>query len=294
MSVFLSLLDVHVARSPVAGTVIQRVHVPGIFLNAALDRASDENERLVLRIGRDGEADIAVVLIAGQVARRIRGVVEIGDTLRAGQRIGLIRFGSRVDVYLPPGCRGVGGGWSAHGRRRNRACRQPVERTGPHMRGALVLRRRRRRLRGWSFNRMVPNSLTVIALCAGLTSIRFSLEGRWELAVLAVVVAGIFDVLDGGAARLLRGTSKFGAELDSLSDFIGFGAAPAVLVYQWTLTDITGLGWAFSLLFAVCCACAWRGTTPRLSGRARTHNLCHATFSSVSRRREARVWRCYR
>ena len=103
VSVFLSLLDVHVARSPVAGTVIQRVHVPGIFLNAALDRASDENERLVLRIGRDGEADIAVVLIAGQVARRIRSVVEIGDTLRAGERIGLIRFGSRVDVYLPPG-----------------------------------------------------------------------------------------------------------------------------------------------------------------------------------------------
>ena len=122
------------------------------------------------------------------------------------------------------------------------------------MRSALMLRRRKRRLRGWSFNRMVPNSLTVIALCAGLTSIRFSLEGRWELAVLAVVVAGIFDVLDGGAARLLKGTSKFGAELDSLSDFISFGAAPAVLVYQWTLSDIAGLGWAFSLLFAVCCA----------------------------------------
>lgn len=103
VSVFLSLLDVHVARSPVAGTVVQRVHVPGIFLSAALDRASDENERLVLRIGRDGEADIAVVLIAGQVARRIRGAVEIGDTLRVGERVGIIRFGSRVDVYLPPG-----------------------------------------------------------------------------------------------------------------------------------------------------------------------------------------------
>ncbi len=117
-----------------------------------------------------------------------------------------------------------------------------------------MLRRRERRARGWSFNRMVPNSLTVIALCAGLTSIRFSLEARWELAVLAIVIAGIFDGLDGRAARLLKGTSKFGAELDSLSDFVSFGAAPAILIYQWTLTDIAGLGWAFSLLFAVCCA----------------------------------------
>ena len=117
-----------------------------------------------------------------------------------------------------------------------------------------MLRRRQRRLRGWSFNRMVPNSLTVIALCAGLTSIRFALEERWELAVLAIVIAAIFDGLDGRAARLLKGTSKFGAELDSLSDFVSFGAAPAVVIYQWTLTDAGGLGWAVSLLFAVCCA----------------------------------------
>lgn len=117
-----------------------------------------------------------------------------------------------------------------------------------------MLRGRPRRLRGWSVNRMIPNGLTVLALCAGLTAIRFALEERWDMAVLAIVIAAVFDVLDGRAARLLKVTSRFGAELDSLSDFISFGAAPAVLIYQWTLSDVRGLGWAMALLFAVCCA----------------------------------------
>ena len=102
VGVFLSLLDVHVARAPVAGTIVHRRHVPGVFLNASLDRASDENERLALRIHREDAPDVGVVLIAGQVARRIRCTLEIGDSVAVGERIGLIRFGSRVDVYLPP------------------------------------------------------------------------------------------------------------------------------------------------------------------------------------------------
>ncbi len=103
VGVFLSLLDVHVARAPVAGAIVHRRHVAGVFLNASSDRASDENERLALRIGQEDAPDIGVVLIAGQVARRIRCKLEIGDTVRVGERVGLIRFGSRVDVYLPPG-----------------------------------------------------------------------------------------------------------------------------------------------------------------------------------------------
>jgi len=110
------------------------------------------------------------------------------------------------------------------------------------------------RLRDQSLNRLIPNVLTVLALCAGLTSIRFGLLGKWEIAVFAIVVAGVLDALDGRIARLLNGTSKFGAELDSLSDFVSFGVAPALLLHLWTLSQVRGLGWVVALLYAVCCA----------------------------------------
>jgi CDP-diacylglycerol--serine O-phosphatidyltransferase len=115
-------------------------------------------------------------------------------------------------------------------------------------------RDRPHRLRDQSLNRLIPNMLTIAALCAGLTAVHFGLRGRWEWAVIAVVVAGILDGLDGRIARLLNGSSKFGAELDSLSDFVSFGVAPALLLYYWTLNHLRGLGWALALLFAVCCA----------------------------------------
>jgi CDP-diacylglycerol--serine O-phosphatidyltransferase len=96
--------------------------------------------------------------------------------------------------------------------------------------------------------------LTVLALCAGLTSMRFSLNESWQLAVTAIVVAAVFDGLDGRLARLVKGTSKFGAELDSLSDFVCFGVAPSILIYRWTLSDLGGVGWILVLAFSVCCA----------------------------------------
>lgn len=114
--------------------------------------------------------------------------------------------------------------------------------------------RRRPRIRTLPFNRLLPNIVTVLALCAGLTAIRFGFQARWELAVLAIVLAGIFDALDGRLARLVGGSTKFGAELDSLSDFVSFGVAPAVLLYFWTLQHARGVGWALALLFAVCAA----------------------------------------
>lgn len=109
------------------------------------------------------------------------------------------------------------------------------------------------RIPGLSINRLIPNILTLLALCAGLTSIRFGLHGAWEKAVLAIILAGILDGLDGRVARLLHGTSKFGAELDSLSDFVSFGVAPAMLMYLWTMQGAGGLGWAIVLLYTVCC-----------------------------------------
>jgi CDP-diacylglycerol--serine O-phosphatidyltransferase len=115
-------------------------------------------------------------------------------------------------------------------------------------------RDRPHRLRDQSLNRLIPNMLTIIALCAGLTAVHFGLQGNWEKAIVAIVVAGILDGLDGRIARLLNGSSKFGAELDSLSDFVSFGVAPALILYQWTLRDLRGVGWALALVFAVCCA----------------------------------------
>src|SRR5215813_3832475 len=94
------------------------------------------------------------------------------------------------------------------------------------------------RLRDHSVNRLIPNILTMLALCAGMTSIRLGLLQRWELAVIAIAVAAVLDALDGRIARLLDSSSKFGAELDSLSDFVSFGVAPAVVLFIWSMGEL--------------------------------------------------------
>jgi CDP-diacylglycerol--serine O-phosphatidyltransferase len=102
--------------------------------------------------------------------------------------------------------------------------------------------------------RLLPNMLTVMSLCSGLTAMRFALENEYDHAVLAIVLAGIFDMLDGRVARLLNIASKFGAELDSLADAINFGVAPGFVMYLWILKDDPRLGWVAVLVFAVCMA----------------------------------------
>lgn len=114
--------------------------------------------------------------------------------------------------------------------------------------------RERRRLRRLPVRSVLPNMLTVLALCAGLTSIRLGLEGRYELGVAAVMVAALLDGLDGRLARLLGSTTRFGAELDSLTDFVNFGVAPVLLLYSWILHDLGGIGWIATLAYSVCCA----------------------------------------
>jgi len=114
-------------------------------------------------------------------------------------------------------------------------------------------RLRAARVGGGHMNRLIPNAITVGALCAGLSGVRFAIDGRFEMAVAAIVVAAVLDGLDGRMARLLNGTSKFGAELDSLSDFISFGVAPALIVYLWVLSAWGGAGWIVALTYAVCC-----------------------------------------
>jgi len=115
-------------------------------------------------------------------------------------------------------------------------------------------RMRVRRIQELSVNRLVPNVLTLLALCAGMTAVRFALNGNFQAAAYAIIVAGILDGLDGRVARLLKATSRFGAELDSLSDFVSFGVAPAAVMYLWTMSALNSIGWAIVLFYAVCCA----------------------------------------
>jgi len=104
--------------------------------------------------------------------------------------------------------------------------------------------------RAISIRTILPSVVTLFAFMAGLTAVKFALADKWELAVAAVIAAGVFDGLDGTVARLLKSTSRFGAELDSLSDVVAFGVAPAILLYLFVLNDLDRLGWAVALIYA--------------------------------------------
>lgn len=119
---------------------------------------------------------------------------------------------------------------------------EPAGESGPRARRGITLRQ------------VAPNAVTAMALCFGLTGIKFAIAGEWEKAVAAIVFAGVLDGLDGRIARLLKGESRFGAELDSLSDVIAFGVAPALVIYLWSLQHLPKFGWIIALAHAVCCA----------------------------------------
>lgn len=112
----------------------------------------------------------------------------------------------------------------------------------------------RRMSRGITLRQVAPNAVTAMALCFGLTAIRYGISGEWERAVAAIIFAGVLDGLDGRVARLLRGESRFGAELDSLSDSIAFGVSPAILLYLWSLEAMPRFGWIICLMLALSCA----------------------------------------
>lgn len=126
----------------------------------------------------------------------------------------------------------------------------------PHIE-AEITRRRKRRLFAHSripVRMLVPNFFTLLGLCAGLTSIRMSIEDRWDVALAAIVFAALLDGVDGRVARLLKASSRFGAELDSLADFVNFGVAPAILLFTWGLGDVKSVGWICVLIFALASA----------------------------------------
>lgn len=114
---------------------------------------------------------------------------------------------------------------------------------------------RPRRLKpGLTLRALIPNAITVAALCSGLTGIRFAIVGDWEKAILMVILAGVLDGIDGRIARLLKAQSRFGAELDSLADSLSFGMAPALILFLWSLKDLPRFGWFAALALAICCA----------------------------------------
>lgn len=125
--------------------------------------------------------------------------------------------------------------------------------------------------RGISFRAMIPNAITTLALCFGLTGVSLAVRGEWERALAAVILAGVLDGLDGRIARLLRAQSRFGAELDSLSDNIAFGTAPALILFLWSLERAPRFGWIAALALAVCCALRLARFNARLDAAEQPH-----------------------
>ena len=121
------------------------------------------------------------------------------------------------------------------------------------------------------FRAMIPNAITTMALCLGLTGIRFAVGGEWEKSLAAIVLAGVLDGMDGRIARLLRAQSKFGAELDSLSDNIAFGTAPALILFLWSLRYAPKFGWTAALALAVCCALRLARFNARMDAAEQPH-----------------------
>ena len=121
------------------------------------------------------------------------------------------------------------------------------------------------------FRGMIPNAITALALCFGLTGVSLAIRGEWDKAMGAIVLAGVLDGLDGRIARLLRAQSKFGAELDSLSDNIAFGTAPALILFLWSLQTAPRFGWIASLALAVCCALRLARFNARLDAAEQPH-----------------------
>ncbi|WP_428378161.1 CDP-alcohol phosphatidyltransferase family protein [Lichenicoccus sp.] len=142
-------------------------------------------------------------------------------------------------------------------------------------------RRARPRFRGQSFNRLIPNLLTLVGLCAGLTSMRLGLDGHFGRAVVALLFAAGIDGLDGRIARLLRATSPFGAEFDSLSDFLCFGVAPPFILYMWSLHNGGRYGFLPCILFSVCMALRLARFNAAIEGPSETPTYAYNFFTGV-------------
>lgn len=132
----------------------------------------------------------------------------------------------------------------------------PFEPEQPGGTGRVPKKRRAFGFRGKAIpvRALIPSMFTLLALCAGLTAIRMAIEHRYDVAIAAIVLAAFLDGIDGRVARLLKASSRFGAELDSLTDFVNFGVAPGIVIFTWALNDLRSMGWIVVLIFAICAA----------------------------------------
>ena len=241
VSIFMNVFDCHVNRSPSNGEIEEIFYKPGKFLNASLDKASEENERNYFKIKDETtNENIVIVQIAGLIARRIVTQVQKTQKVKQGERLGMIRFGSRVDIYFSK--------------------RNTMVKVGQNViAGESLIARKymnKKKFKIVSVNKtryILPSVLTLVGVCLGISSIKFALDGNFTFAVLFLVVAAILDALDGRVARLIKGTSNFGKELDSLTDFVSFGIAPAFIIYFWELNKFGKVGWLIVLFYSVCC-----------------------------------------
>lgn len=126
------------------------------------------------------------------------------------------------------------------------------DRISRRKRARQIVAARLERLEDISIGKLVPSSITLLALASGITAIRFAIDGKWEIAVSFIICAGILDMLDGRAARMLGADSRFGAQLDSLADLVSFGVAPSIIMYRWSLEQMDHLGWIAALIFCAC------------------------------------------
>ena len=244
ISVFMNVFDCHVNRTPCAGKINEILYKPGTFVNASLDKASEDNERNYFKIKDNQNNDVIVVQIAGLVARRIVCEANKEQELKQGDRIGMIRFGSRADVYyenyeplVKVGQKAISG--------ETLLAKDKMEKPKTNLK--IVADKKSARV-------ILPNMLTLIGVCIGLSSIRFALDEKFELAIIAIIFAALIDGLDGRIARLIKGTSKVGKELDSLTDMISFGVAPAFIMYFWKLNTLERFGWLLCLVYVICVA----------------------------------------
>jgi CDP-diacylglycerol--serine O-phosphatidyltransferase len=128
------------------------------------------------------------------------------------------------------------------------------DRISRRKRARQIVAARLERLEDLSIGKLVPSSITLLALCCGVTAIRFGLDNQWASAVSFVILAMILDMLDGRAARMLGADSRFGAQLDSLADLVSFGVAPGIIMYMWSLNQMGNAGWVAALIFCACAA----------------------------------------
>jgi CDP-diacylglycerol---serine O-phosphatidyltransferase len=126
------------------------------------------------------------------------------------------------------------------------------DRISRRKRARQIVAARLERLEDISIGKLVPSSITLLALASGITAIRFGIDDKWAIAVSFIILAGILDMLDGRAARMLGADSRFGAQLDSLADLVSFGVAPGIIMYRWSLHQMDHLGWIAALIFCAC------------------------------------------